>query len=124
MKKLLLLLFLIPNLVMGELEFYIYKEYRLLMDKPSETVSEKEQSLMRLVSINISAMGDAYMWVDSESQIHKIKPLFCFSGPHLFLIDYLRIIDEELLLQPKHVELESSIAFVLLKGLERTFPCN
>ncbi len=124
MKKLLLLLLLIPHLVMGELEFYIYKEYRLVMDKPSETVSEKEQLLMQLISINISAMGDAYMWTHSESEVHKIKPLFCFSGPHLFLVDYLRIIDEELLLRPKHVELQSPIAFVLLKGLERTFPCN
>ena len=77
----------------------------------------------------IDGLGDAFGWADARLTTGHLKPLFYAPGKlGLFTENYIEILDSEIeedskVSTRKDID-EIFIGLMLLRGLERTFPCK
>ena len=117
MKKLLLLLFLIPNLVMSENKI----GYEMAL---SSFINHKNDER---VLLQVSIIGRTLSWANSTLIARDKKPIYCKpSDIVLNRYNYVRILEEFLAKRPDFVADASTVYLnmAVIFALEDKFPCN
>jgi len=77
----------------------------------------------RLVKPYLTGVGEGLMWANAQLKADKGEPFFCDPDEAtLTTADYLQVVDGEA--KQPYVEPDYPIELLLLKGLQRKYPCN
>jgi hypothetical protein len=77
----------------------------------------------RLVKPYLTGVGEGLMWANAQLKAQKSTPFFCDSDEvTLTTADYLKVIDGET--RESYVQPEYPIELLVLKGLQKKFPCK
>lgn len=92
------------------------------------TVGDYKDGLKRkseYVDIYILGVGQGTFWANAVNQNKNSPPLYCQPGKlTLNLENYKKAIEDELDKYPEVYKDNIPVEIVLIKGLERTFPCE
>jgi hypothetical protein len=77
----------------------------------------------RLVKPYLTGVGEGLMWANAQLKAQKSTPFFCDADEEtLTTADYLKVVDDES--KESYVQPEYPIELLLLKGLQKKFPCR
>jgi len=77
----------------------------------------------RLAKPYLTGVGEGLMWANAQLKAQKSTPFFCDADEvTLTTADYLKIIDDES--KESYVQPEYPIELLVLKGLQKKFPCK
>jgi hypothetical protein len=69
------------------------------------------------------AMG--YGWANIDLRMSKQPPLYCMPSYRRLTVEkYLNLLEKELEKNKEIYNLDTPVEFILLKGLQKTFPCD
>jgi len=77
----------------------------------------------RLVKPYLTGVGEGLMWANAQLKAQKSMPFFCDPDEvNLTSADYLKVVDEET--RQSYVQPEYPIELLVLRGLQKKFPCK
>ena len=112
MKKLLLIIFLVPNIALYELEFDEYQ-------------ANKSESDKQLHNLYIAGIASGFMYANAELSISNKELLYC--QPTALILtnqNLINMIDDQIEANYEFYKKHNmKIQVILLSALMRTFPC-
>jgi hypothetical protein len=78
-----------------------------------------------IVKVHINGVGRGYAWANAQLILANQQPLYCQPDKlALDIANYIGIIDREIKDTENKYTLDTPVELILLRGLQKTFPCG